>query len=151
MHIYATTEERFWAKVDKNGPIPQFRPDLGPCWLWTGRTDKRGYGSFRCFNHTSTAHRWAYMLFVGSIADELEVDHLCRITSCVNLSHLEPVTSRENMLRGFSPATANAKATHCPRGHPYDLFNTYLYKGHRHCVACKRENVRQYRLSHRSK
>jgi hypothetical protein len=29
-----TLEERFWEKVDKNGPVPAHRPELGPCWVW---------------------------------------------------------------------------------------------------------------------
>jgi hypothetical protein len=39
-----TPSERFWAKVDKNGPIPAYRPDLGPCWLWTASKRADGYG-----------------------------------------------------------------------------------------------------------
>jgi hypothetical protein len=35
--------ERFWKKVDKNGPVPAHRPELGPCWLWTGALVGRGY------------------------------------------------------------------------------------------------------------
>lgn len=27
-----TTADRFWEKVDKNGPVPDFAPHLGPCW-----------------------------------------------------------------------------------------------------------------------
>jgi hypothetical protein len=26
--------ERYWPQVDKNGPT--VRPELGPCWIWTG-------------------------------------------------------------------------------------------------------------------
>lgn len=37
--------------------------------------------------------------------------------------------------------TKNALVTHCPQGHPYDLFNTY-YKpdgsGQRDCLTCRR-------------
>lgn len=31
-HDYASTSpaERFWAKVNKNGPVPAHAPDLGP-------------------------------------------------------------------------------------------------------------------------
>src|SRR5690348_8449196 len=36
--------DRFWAKVDKNGPVPEYRPDLGPCWLWTASTRPSGHG-----------------------------------------------------------------------------------------------------------
>lgn len=35
----------FWPKVDLNGPIPEHRPELGPCWVWTGhKLKKSGYG-----------------------------------------------------------------------------------------------------------
>ena len=37
----STLEERFWRKVDKNGPIPEHRPELGPCWVWTAGTNTR--------------------------------------------------------------------------------------------------------------
>lgn len=35
--------ERFWEKVDKNGPIPEGREFLGPCWVWTGARSQSGY------------------------------------------------------------------------------------------------------------
>ena len=45
-----SAEERFWAKVNKNGPVPEKNPELGPCWLYTGTIKKsghhRGYGQF---------------------------------------------------------------------------------------------------------
>jgi len=40
----STFLKRFWSKVDKNGPIPQHKPELGPCWVWTGAKMERGYG-----------------------------------------------------------------------------------------------------------
>jgi hypothetical protein len=33
--------ERFWSKVDRNGPVPEHRPELGPCWVWTAGTFRR--------------------------------------------------------------------------------------------------------------
>lgn len=30
----ATDLQRFWSKVDKGGPVPPHRLELGPCWLW---------------------------------------------------------------------------------------------------------------------
>ena len=98
-------EDRFWVKVDKNGPVPAARPDLGPCWLWTGTKLPKGYGSFYYLaGRRAYAHRFAYELLVGPIpADRPQIDHLCRVTSCVNPTHLEPVTNRENTLRGLRP------------------------------------------------
>src|SRR5687767_3489091 len=50
---------RFWAKVNKNGPIPEHRPDLGPCWLWTAALTK-GYGQFRLNGRMVYAYTFAY-------------------------------------------------------------------------------------------
>jgi len=25
-----------WSRIDKNGPVPEYAPELGPCWLWLG-------------------------------------------------------------------------------------------------------------------
>src|ERR1035437_916757 len=37
-----TEAERFWAKVDRNGPVPAHRPELGPCWVWEAGHDRPG-------------------------------------------------------------------------------------------------------------
>ena len=38
-----TLLSRAWAKVNRNGPVPPGRPDLGPCWVWTAAR-RFGYG-----------------------------------------------------------------------------------------------------------
>lgn len=87
-------------KVDKDGPVPDYRPDLGPCWLWTGATNSDGYGHLWVDGRWPPAHRVAYEQLIGAIPDLLVLDHLCRVTQCVNPSHLEPVTNQVNILRG---------------------------------------------------
>ncbi len=72
-------------------------PNSG-CWLWAGFIHpKNGYGSYRMNGRTCGAHRASYELHVGPIPDGYDLDHLCRVRSCVNPSHLEPVTRRENL------------------------------------------------------
>ncbi len=34
VHLRRPLAERFWEKVNKGGPVPEHRLDLGPCWLW---------------------------------------------------------------------------------------------------------------------
>lgn len=41
-----TFEERFWAHVNKSGPVPGHRVELGPCWVWQGAPNDAGYGMF---------------------------------------------------------------------------------------------------------
>lgn len=128
--------ERFWEKVNKNGPVPERRPDLGPCWLWTGSTQK-GYGKFT--SSVNGAHVWAYLSLVGSIPQGYELDHLCFVRPCVNPSHLEPVTKRENILRGESISAKYARRTHCKLGHPFAGENLLINKQGRGCRTCRRQ------------
>ena len=106
------------------------------CWEWLAGKDPSGYGSVRWEGRTRGAHRVAYEVLVGPVPDGLELDHLCRNRACINPAHLEPVTRRENVRRGFGPAGICARRTHCPRGHAYDQPNTLLYRGKRYCRAC---------------
>lgn len=132
-----TPEVRFWSKVNKNGPVPARRPDLGPCWYWTAGQNGKGYGRIRIRSHDVLAHRFAYELLVGPIPAGLELDHLCRVRCCVNTDHLEPVTNQVNVLRGNGKTAANARKTHCPQGHAYDVGNTYWWRGRRYCQVCQ--------------
>lgn len=131
-----TIEERFWAKV-------YFPPCEDDCWTWTAAKDPKGYGRFGLGSRASgivLTHRYSYELMVGSIPEGLVLDHLCRNPTCVNPSHLEPVTNFENLRRG-NAWVFWAKKTHCPQGHPYDEQNTYLYQGRRYCKTCNRKYV----------
>lgn len=133
--------ERFEAKY-----IPE--PNTG-CWLWLGYLSpaKRGgggYGAFWLNGKFKKAHMVSYELFRGQIPDGLELDHLCRVRSCVNPDHLEAVTRSENIKRG-----AGGSVTHCPSGHPYDIENTKIYQGRRYCRACNRADTRRRRRTKR--
>lgn len=93
------------------------------CWNWKGAKTRAGYGVSRIGQKNWFMHRFAYYLSTLELPSEL--DHLCRNTVCMNPEHLEPVTHRENLLRGIGVAARNAKVTHCPRGHEYTPENTY--------------------------
>lgn len=131
--------DRFWEKVNKDGPIPANRPDLGPCWLFTRSLGRDGYGKIAIQGRHHKAHRVSYEWEYGPIPEGLEPDHLCRVHACVRPSHLEAVTHRENTLRGIAPAAVHARKTHCPQGHAYDHENTSRYHGGRRCRRCHRE------------
>ena len=121
---------------------------MGSCWLWTGAIDRKtGYG--RCWyqRRLRLVHRLVYEVTVGPIPDGLTIDHLCRNRACVNPDHLEPVSMRENVLRGIGYTAEKARQTHCKRGHPFDLVNTYrMPSGGRDCRICGRERKRRYVL-----
>ncbi|HEY7824270.1 MAG TPA: HNH endonuclease signature motif containing protein [Acidimicrobiia bacterium] len=86
--------DRFWNKVDASGD----------CWEWIGATAGNGYGKINVKgrdHYPEFAHRVGWELLVGPIPDGLVIDHLCRNTLCVNPDHLEPVTHKVNVRRGY--------------------------------------------------
>lgn len=141
-----TPADRFWPKVNKNGPVPESRPDLGPCWLWLARLNNKGYGEFSFDGRPQCAHRISFRLVVGAIPDGLELDHLCRIPACVNPAHLEPVTHQENIRRGL-PAQLSAA---CPKGHALVEPNLYVSRrGARTCRQCAMRRAQEQRVRNR--
>jgi hypothetical protein len=115
------------------------------CWRWPEPLDGKGYGTVSVDGRGRRAHRVVYEMFIGLIAEGLELDHRCRRTSCVNPLHLEPVTHAENMRRGIGGWNHRVK-THCPQGHPYAGANLYINKtsGARVCRTCTNEKQRRY-------
>src|SRR5260221_9768017 len=87
------------------------------------------------------AHRYAYERVHGPIPEDLEPDHTCFNSICVNDTHLEAVTSQENRRRQA------ARITYCPKGHPYDTDNTRTYRGMRNCRRCNADRMRAERES----
>ena len=141
--------ESFLEKINKNGPVPILRPDLGPCWLWTASKDRYGYGQFRVGKKLVRAHGYTYRALVGPVPRGFDLDHLCRVRHCCNPKHTEPATRRINLLRGQGLTARNAAITSCPKGHPYNEENTRwcgTRRPWRLCRECGRQgNKRRYR------
>lgn len=112
----------------------------GFCWLWTGQLTDKGYGQVRFNGKMMRAHRATYLFLVGEPPEELVTNHLCKVRNCVNPDHMEFVTQRENVMYSYSPASENARKTHCKRGH--ELLGSNLYvkpSGQRICRTCKND------------
>lgn len=147
------TLERFWAKVDKNGPFSARRPDLGKCWLWKPNSSVGGYGQFSLEGKPTLAHRASYVLFVKPIPPGLTIDHLCCVRSCIRPTHLEAVTRVENLrrMRAWDDfvnqgAEFQRGKKRCPSGHKYTPENTRITKeGKRACRTCERERMAEWR------
>lgn len=114
----------------------------GDCWIWTGKTDRDGYGRLSY----KLAHRLVYTELVGKTSFQL--DHLCRVRTCVNPDHLEPVTVRTNSLRSFSLPAQNARKQTCLRGHPLVIRNS-AHGERRICRAC--DTIRSLHYQQRKK
>lgn len=129
--------QRIMRRVDKSAE--------GGCWNWLGPKDPDGYGRV-LWPEGRMLHRVVYILSGGHIPPGYEVDHLCRNRACVNPAHMEPVTRKENTMRGVSPQAVNARKTHCVHGHELSGDNVYTQGGRRRqCRQCNAAAARRYK------
>lgn len=113
------------------------------CWLYARAINSSGYGS----TSYGLAHRIMYQALVGAIPEGLQLDHLCKVKSCVNPAHLEPVTRLKNMRRHFTGM--------CKKGHKMTGNNlqVYIYKGkeQKRCRQCANDYQREQKRRARAK
>ena len=135
--------ERFWSKT---------RRDENGCLIWTASaTVPRGDISYGLFMHptrktNTVAHRVAWFLTNGEWPpDDMDLDHLCRVTLCVEPTHLEVVTRAVNNQR----RRARPDPEFCASGlHPW-VPPFRMVRGSPTCLACHHARQREY--YHRTK
>lgn len=67
------------------------------CWLWLGSYRGADYGQVNETDDPSRlAHRLAYKLWIGPLADEDVARHKCDVTCCANPQHVLPGTHKDN-------------------------------------------------------
>lgn len=151
-----TIQDRFWSKVRKTAD----------CWFWEGYKTEKGYGIAYDGVRNLGAHRVAYKWERGAIPSNMQLDHTCHTEavrrgeckggntcvhrSCVNPSHLEPVSGKVNWERGLQVQRTKERAasrTTCHRGHEYNESNTRFTKTKtgilRQCRICESERRRK--------
>jgi len=134
----------------------KYIPSEDGCWDWTAAVSSAGYGVIQAGGRTNSlllAHRVAYSIHTGSIAEGRVIDHLCRNRRCVNPYHLEAVSFEENVRRGdtYSSGSPRRDKKHCPQGHPYSGDNLRMNSnGSRSCRTCIKANARRRYLESKS-
>lgn len=107
----------------------------GGCRYWLGSKNQDGYGMMSFQGTTRLVHNVAYELYIGPVPEGKELDHICRNRWCINHHHLEPVTHKENGLRG-----SFHQKQFCVRGHPRNSQNLQTTaSGKTDCRLCRHE------------
>lgn len=83
--------------LEQCAPIP-----FCGCWVWLGELNRNGYGRvwYPKARKRVMVHIATFRGLRGDYTPGLLLDHTCRVRSCCWPWHLEPVTPRENTLRG---------------------------------------------------
>lgn len=105
-----TSEQRFWAKVNKDGPTQANMES--PCWEWTGCRNQDGYGHIAISGAVIGAHRHSFILANGPLpelpgAHAACVLHRCDNPPCVRPDHLFLGTQGENIADMMQKCRAN--------------------------------------------
>jgi hypothetical protein len=108
MFLKPSDLERFWEKVDFDGPVPLHQPHLGPCAIWSG-SGPTGYGQFYLGGRVVRPHRLAWMIATGADPGDQMVLHHCDVRLCVRFSHLFLGTHQDNMDDKVAKGRANKK------------------------------------------
>lgn len=88
-HRVKSLEERFWERVDVQGP--------DECWEWTAGRIAGGYGRINDLGRPLGAHRVSWEIEnQTSVPEGLVVCHRCDNPPCCNPAHLFVGTTRDN-------------------------------------------------------
>jgi len=144
-HPYCRSRtERFAAYIKYEPPPPGVE---GDCWIWTGRIVD-GYGRMWDGGSEKMAHVASYEEHVGPMPPGHELDHLCRRRPCFNPGHLEVVTHKENVRRGYAPTMVVHRTGICKKGlHKIEGNNAYSTSdGFTTCRQCRKDAQREWYL-----
>lgn len=105
------------------------------CWYF-GKGHSSGYATFNYQKKAYPAHLASHELFVGPIPSGYVVDHLCCVPRCVNPTHLEAVTQKENMRRYHK--------TRKSRSYVIDNYVGNDLEGHSLCTAVVPSEIKRF-------
>jgi hypothetical protein len=141
LFMRGTPIERFHDKIMVN--------EYTNCWIWCGSKNWGGYGRLSINGSPVLAHRWIFESVNGPIPLGKDIDHICRVRSCVNPDHLRIASRSQNMrntekhtdnragLKGVDLHKKTGKWRARVGSHHLGLFQTKEEAYEAYCIAAK--------------
>lgn len=105
------------------------------CWNWLPYKNEKGYGICRHLGKLVKAHRLSYEVFTNRVIKHT-INHICENKSCVNPSHLEDVTNKENVRKARGYYIHNDE-WYCRNNHKMNAENIYFIGKGEMCLQCR--------------
>lgn len=118
------------------------QPDENGCLIWGGYCLK-GYPQTNIRGVSRLVHRVLYFVERGQIPEEMQIDHSCNNTKCLNIDHLQLATAKENTLRSTNPCARHSQKEVCKNGHEFDVVRIREGRTSRVCRTCARISHRE--------
>jgi len=98
-------EERFWEKVDKNGP--------DGCWIWIVSLNSNGYGQIFVDGKKTEAHIVSWKMYNNKkIPNGCVIHHKCHNPKCVNPNHLQCISKKQHIIIHHKNISKNIGENH---------------------------------------
>lgn len=142
IQLDSTAIARFWAKVNKDGPV--IREELGPCWIWTASTT-HGYGMFNVGQQTIVAApRVSWIIHNGVPPKGILICHKCDNRPCCRPDHLFLGTHKDNL----SDMAAKGRSTRGMKHASAKLTDADVQNILSRCQNCKRGEKKNLALEY---
>lgn len=126
------------------------------CWLWTGSSDRRGYGQMRHDGRLRIATHLSLLIYRNvEVPLGMMACHRCDTPACVNPEHLFIGTASDNMRdcarKGrLSPPPRAKRHDRCSAGHDLTQPGGRYESRHGGCVLCARRNAKAQKARRRA-
>lgn len=127
-------------KVSSFGRIRSFKSN--PPRILSVQKNDQGYATTTLSSQGKSSkqliHRIVARAFLGPRPEGMEVCHNDGNRMNCRLANLRYGTRSENVLDSVKHGTNYwSNKMECPKGHPYDEYNTRIYRGRRRCRTCE--------------